>query len=244
MSLFLTAPNQKLTRCVAPAHEQASSPYYENSGSEDLKKPFPFSILHRDPSALNIGMVPQQNSEFEPDKLRTQGEYRGLLLDWGFSGITYSSELAHDHTQPSMDTTDDEDGEASTSDSAEMATEVDPDSDGEQDPNSSHMGFPDVEKCDSGMVTATPEVIDDFERLVRLVRNLVSQEEPRIQITVCSFKIAMRLYLSGFRVPVHSCRSNYLLRHSFSPRGSILGQRIMRMSSMQPGTTSKPSTWS
>ncbi|KAF8415207.1 hypothetical protein L210DRAFT_3657822 [Boletus edulis BED1] len=104
--------------------------------------PFPFRFLHRDPSILNLGMVPSGKSDFPACEYRANGEHRGLLYDWGFTKVT----------------------------------EVEDYEFGDDDM------VPSGHRTDSGLLTATPEIIHDFEKLVSLVRRCVAEEEPALEI--------------------------------------------------------------
>ncbi|KAF8432210.1 hypothetical protein L210DRAFT_2855382 [Boletus edulis BED1] len=44
---------------------------------------------------------------------------------------------------------------------------------------------PSGHRTDSGLLTASPEIIHDFEKLVSLVRRCVAEEEPALEIIVC-----------------------------------------------------------
>ncbi|KAF8125472.1 hypothetical protein EV363DRAFT_1299201 [Boletus edulis] len=120
------------------AHEDAVSSCYVDKPNT----PFPFRFLHRDPSILNLGMVPSGKSDFPACEYRANGEHRGLLYDWGFTKVT----------------------------------EVEDYEFGDDDM------VPSGHRTDSGLLTATPEIIHDFEKLVSLVRRCVAEEEPALEI--------------------------------------------------------------
>ncbi|KAF8558289.1 hypothetical protein OG21DRAFT_1481555 [Imleria badia] len=157
---------------VLTAHEQAASKCY-------VTKPdtFPFRFLHRDPSILNLGMVPSEGSDFPACPHRSNGEHRGLLYDWGFAKVAEVSDYKDspvDLTVPEID--EDDEDEAYTIEDMHAS------SDTESAPRST-IYVPIEDRTDSGLYTATPDIIGDFETLVKLVRHCIREEQPALEIT-------------------------------------------------------------
>lgn len=161
-TIFFFHASRKLTRTFI-AHQQAAS----SCSVETPHDFFPFHLLHQDPSVLNIGMVTTELSDFPVCKLCSKGECRGLLYDWGFAKVAEVAEYG------GMDLEEDSDVEVlHCSSDTDMA------------PHST-IHVPIETRTDSGFHTATPDIIDDFEMLVRLVRHCIREESVMLEITVC-----------------------------------------------------------
>jgi hypothetical protein len=117
-------------------------------------------------------MVPSKHSDFPACPHRPNGEHRGLLYDWGFAKVAVVEDYKG---SPAMDA--EIDGED------EDMEDTFPSSDTELAPCST-IHVPKEHHTDSGLYTATPDIIGDFEKLVKLVRHCISEDLPALEITV------------------------------------------------------------
>lgn len=116
-----------------------------------------------------MGMVPNEQSDFPACPYRSSGEHRGLLYDWGFAKV---AEVEDYEGFEAMDDIDEDD-----------ADDVLASSDTDMAPRST-IHVPAESRTDSGLYTATPDIIGDFEALVKLVRHCIREEQPALEITV------------------------------------------------------------